>query len=97
MLINAQIMLIFFAEPPYFCLRIKDSSIKPSNYNLNNFELMKKILIKTNQLTKKEIMTKSRLLYNLYKNDKLPKNVKERCCNFILLEEKCKDYNKIFS
>ena len=42
---------------------------------------------------KKEIMIKSKLLYNLYKNDKLPKNVKERCCNYILLEEKCKDYN----
>ena len=27
---------------------------------------------------KKEIMTKSRLLYNLYKNDKLPRNVKDR-------------------
>ena len=36
-------------------------------------------------------MLKSKLLYNLYKNDKLPTNVKNRCCNFILLEEKCKE------
>ena len=43
---------------------------------------------------KKEINTKSKLLYNLYKADKLPKNVKDRCCNFPLLEEKCKEYNK---
>lgn len=42
---------------------------------------------------KKDIMTKSKLLYDLYKNDKLPNNVKRRCCNFPLLEEKCKDYN----
>lgn len=43
---------------------------------------------------KKEIYLKSKLLYNLYKNDKLPRNVKDRCCNFVLLEEKCKNYNK---
>lgn len=43
---------------------------------------------------KKEIYTKSRLLYNLYINNKLPKNVKSRCCNFPLLEEKCEIYNK---
>lgn len=44
---------------------------------------------------KKEINNKSKLLYNLYKNNKLPKNVRDRCCNFPLLEEKCKEYNKI--
>lgn len=43
---------------------------------------------------KKEINNKSKLLYNLYKNNKLPKNVRDRCCNFPLLEEKCKEYNK---
>ena len=43
---------------------------------------------------KKEINTKSKLLYNLYKADKLPENVRDRCCNFPLLEEKCKEYNK---
>ncbi len=43
---------------------------------------------------KNEIFKKSKLLYNLYKNNKLPKNVKDRCCNFELLEEKSKDYEK---
>lgn len=43
---------------------------------------------------KDNIYTKSKLLYNLYKEDKLPKNVKDRCCNFILLEEKCNEYVK---
>lgn len=42
---------------------------------------------------KKEVNTKSKLLYNLYKSNKLPKNVKDRCCNFPLLEEKYRDYN----
>ncbi|MBO5095884.1 MAG: type III toxin-antitoxin system ToxN/AbiQ family toxin, partial [Bacilli bacterium] len=40
------------------------------------------------------INSKSKLLYDLYKTDKLPKNVRERCCNFPLLEEKCNEYNK---
>ena len=40
---------------------------------------------------RKEVMTKSKLLYNLYKNKKLPKNVEDRCCNFPLLEERCKE------
>ena len=43
---------------------------------------------------RKEINTKSKLLYNLYKTNKLPENVRDRCCNFPLLEEKCKEYNK---
>ena len=43
---------------------------------------------------KKEVNTKSKLLYNLYKSNKLPKNVKDRCCNFPLLEEKYREYNK---
>ncbi len=42
---------------------------------------------------KRTIYTKSKLLYKLYKNGKLSQNVRERCCNFILLEQKCKEYN----
>ena len=41
----------------------------------------------------KEIYRKSKLLYDLYKNDKLSKNIKDRCCNFPLLEIKCNVYN----
>ena len=60
---------------------------------------MKRIILMRNQLrwltsNKKEIYNKSKLLYNLYKNNKLPKSVIKRCCNFPLLEEKCKEYNK---
>ena len=68
------------------------------NKKSNNKKEMFRIELMNNQLrwltsNKKEIYTKSKLLYNLYKNNKLPKNVKDRCCNFILLEEKCKEYN----
>lgn len=46
---------------------------------------------------KKVIYLKSKLLYKLYKTCKLPNNVKIRCCNFPLLENKCKEYNENFN
>lgn len=69
------------------------------NKKTTNKKEMFRIILMNNQLrwltsNKKDIYTKSKLLYNLYKDDKLPKNVKDRCCNFPLLEEKCKKYNK---
>ena len=41
-----------------------------------------------------QVKDKSYKLYSLYNNGKLPKNVRERCCNFKLLEVKCAEYNK---
>lgn len=40
------------------------------------------------------VFTKSKNLYKLYKNNYLPKRVMNRCCNFPLLEEKSKIYNR---
>ena len=42
-----------------------------------------------------QVKDKSLKLYNLYKNNKLSSNIKDRCCNFVLLEEKSNEYNKI--
>jgi len=66
---------------------------KKSNNQKENF----RIILMNNQLRwlnshKNEIYTKSKLLYSLYKQDKLPKNLKDRCCNYPLLEEKCEKY-----
>lgn len=44
----------------------------------------------------KEILKNSLLLYKLYKQNNLPIRIKSRCCNFILLEEKCMEYNKSY-
>ncbi len=41
-----------------------------------------------------QIKNKSYKLYNLYKANKLPPNIKDRCCNYILLEEVCNKYNQ---
>lgn len=83
-----------------------NNMIPVTNKNYVEFDLNKKTINKEkfrielmkNQLrwltnNKKEIYTKLKLLYNLYKNNKLPNNVKERCCNFQLLEEKCIKYS----
>ncbi len=40
------------------------------------------------------VIKKSSKLYSLYTSNKLPKNIKDRCCNFKLLEEKCALYNE---
>lgn len=41
-----------------------------------------------------QVKDKSYKLYKLYTKQKLPDNIKSRCCNFVLLEEKCYEYNK---
>ncbi len=39
-----------------------------------------------------KVKNKSHKLYQLYITGKLSKNIKSRCCNFKLLEEKCLEY-----
>ena len=40
-----------------------------------------------------QVKNKSFKLYNFYKKGKLSDNIKSRCCNFPLLEEKCIEFN----
>lgn len=60
---------------------------------LKRIELLKNQLRYLN-LNKQSIFKKSKLLYTLYKSNKLPQNIRERCCNFPFLEIKCNEYNK---
>ncbi len=41
-----------------------------------------------------QVKNKSFKLYQLYNNGRLPENIRERCCNFKLLEEKSGEYLK---
>lgn len=80
--------------------------VNKSNYNIidlnektNDKNKSARILLLKNQLrwlnkNKVDIYEKSSNLYKKYVNNLLPINVRNRCCNFILLEEKCRDYNK---
>ena len=40
-----------------------------------------------------DVKGKAVKLYEKYKDGKLDERIKSRCCNFVLLEEKCKEYN----
>ena len=42
-----------------------------------------------------KVFKRSKDLYDKYKNKDLNENIINRCCNFPLLEEKCKEYNNI--
>ncbi len=69
------------------------------NKNYKNIELRKYSELLRHQLdwlnaNKEQINYKALKLYNLYINNKLPINVFKRCCNFSLLEDKSKEYNK---
>lgn len=70
-------------------LKEKVISIKETKYR----SLLKEQLSWLNE-NYVQIKNKSFKLYTLYINDKLPLSIKNRCCNFILLEEKCDEYNK---
>ena len=41
----------------------------------------------------KKLYDRSKKLYDKYKNGTLEKSIANRCCNFVLLEEKCQEYN----
>lgn len=80
--------------------------VNPNNYEL--FDLNK--IPSTKSEENRQLLLKSQLfflnrdidsvinkavsLYNKYKQDRLPEHLRERCCNFVLLEKISKDYNK---
>lgn len=44
-----------------------------------------------------QVKNKSFKLYQMYNTEKILENIKARCCNFKLLEEKCLEYNDSYS
>jgi protein AbiQ len=61
---------------------------------------MKRFNLLRNQLqwlnkNRADIILKSKILYNAYKKGSIHPKVKSRCCNFLLLEEKCREFNNI--
>lgn len=69
------------------------SSIPNDTNELKRQNLLKTQLLWLNKNIK-NVKDKAIKLYDKYKNDTLPVRIKDRCCNFILLEDKCKEYNK---
>lgn len=61
-------------------------------YELKRQNLLKSQLLWLNKNIK-SVKAKAINLYEKYKNNRLNEKIKSRCCNFLLLEEKCKEYN----
>ena len=69
-------------------------AIPKDTYELKWQNLLKSQLLWLNKNIK-NVKGKAIKLYEMYKNNRLDERIKSRCCNFILLEEKCREYNKI--
>ena len=79
--------------------------VSKNNYNLVdlNKETLTLSELKYQKLLKEQLVwlnsnyiqvkNKSFKLYSLYNSGKLAENIKARCCDFKLLEEKCLEYN----
>ncbi|MCM1053523.1 MAG: type III toxin-antitoxin system ToxN/AbiQ family toxin [Ruminococcus sp.] len=70
-------------------INIKDSSKADYKY----IKLLKEQLYWLNRNSDK-LYTRSKKLYDKYLDGTLNLNIRKRCCNFKLLEEKCLEYNK---
>ena len=70
--------------------------LNKENFNIEEIKYQKLLKEQLNWLNENynQVKNKSFKLYQLYNNEKLPQNIKARCCNFKLLEKKCKEYNK---
>lgn len=70
------------------------------NKELDNEEAEKYRILLNNQLqwinsNSIRFKKKTKRLYNLYISKRLKPSIYNRCCNFPLLEEKCREYNKV--
>lgn len=80
--------------------------VTKNNYKIYDFNLKSKDIdeLKWQNLLKTQLLwlnknikyvnDKALNLYDKYVNNRLDDRIKIRCCNFILLEEKCFEYNK---
>lgn len=65
------------------------------NKEEKNYTKMLKKQIRWLNRNDDKLYSKSKKLYNKYIDGTLNQKIAKRCCNFILLEEKCAKYNKI--
>ena len=70
-------------------------NIRSLNENDEKYrKLLKKQIYWLNRNNEK-VYGRAEKLYQNYLNNTLPKNIKDRCCNFKLLENICKKFNSI--
>ncbi len=65
------------------------------NY-INKYSKLLKLQLYYLRENDEQLFRHSKQLYSRYIQKRLPKNIRDRCCNFKLLEEKCEEFNKQF-
>ena len=79
------------------CYELLDLSTMPNTKSeINRQNLLKTQLLWLNK-NEFDVKGKAVNLYQKYVNNKLPFSIKQRCCNFVLLEEKNRNYKIIDS
>lgn len=73
----------------YIELKLFDKIKNESEYKYHHMLYLQLLWLNRNY---EIIVKKAKKLYLSYKNNKLNKNIYERCCNYPLLEEKCNQY-----
>lgn len=71
-----------------------DLNKTPSDINEGKRQKLLKTQLQWLNKNKENILKRAENLYFNYMHNKLNPKIKNRCCNFILLEEKCYKYNK---
>ena len=70
-----------------------DLNINNSNVQENKYQKLLREQLNFMNKNYIQICSKSLKLYKYYNSNHLSDSIKNRCCNFKLLEEKCKKYN----
>ena len=76
-------------------LKIKNGELGAVNFNEAKYQKLLKEQLAWLNANYIQVKDKSYKLYTLYNKGKLPETMRERCCNFKLLEEKCLKYTII--
>lgn len=71
-----------------------DLTTKPNTRPELQRQNLLKIQLKWLNNNIRSVKGKAIRLYKLYNKNILPERIKNRCCNWTLLEEKCREYNK---
>lgn len=82
--------MIPLKESNYVIIDLNKKSVSSSERKYHNLLKSQLAWLNANYY---QVKNKSAKLYKLYNSGRIPDGIKNRCCNFKLLEEKCMEYN----
>lgn len=75
----------------YTLINLNKEALTQAELKYQNLLKEQLLWLNTNHI---QVKNKAEKLYKLYNENRLSKNIKDRCCNFKLLEEKCLESKK---